>query len=466
MKGLPKSGVGGCYRYHKKGSAWNKDNYIGEAKDILARYYQHLNNPNPNKGSIDWAIKEYGIDAFEFEWFLFLDSTKVQRLTLEYELIKIFDSYNNGYNKNRSSAKAYKSEIKAYIGHEISWEVFDLIRTFISDNYFRGSKVLINSNIDNSIIISLEKMLKCKVTVVEQEFIWNEKKWVVDSEKNKKDMENMLMGNEFDIIISNPPYGKVGCEITKNIIDNVNFKKFINLLPADDYIKRGKNMNLWQYVKDPKEMIPITAWQVGMNAAVTTHIAEIRKNQNLSIQADEFEIENFLDPSLNKFFYENKDRKHYAIDAVRYSGPQISNIEKPWYNKKDFIIGYRDMHNCKVKDCKVTRDWNVEKSIDFDELLALKKCGPNRIQIVNIHFNTELENENFVKFMYSQEGHEFYAKMWASMNIDQGIRSLGFIKVDWTKEWTVEEILKDYGYTDKEIKEVMDDVHNYRNRRK
>lgn len=28
-------------------------------------------------------------------------------------------------------------------------------------------------------------------------------------------------------------------------------------------------------------------------------------------------------------------------------------------------------------------------------------------------------------------------------------------KVDWTKSWTDEEILKDYGYTDQEISEIL-----------
>jgi hypothetical protein len=33
-----------------------------------------------------------------------------------------------------------------------------------------------------------------------------------------------------------------------------------------------------------------------------------------------------------------------------------------------------------------------------------------------------------------------------------------FPKVDWTRAWTVEEILADYGYTEEEIAEVMADL--------
>jgi hypothetical protein len=37
-----------------------------------------------------------------------------------------------------------------------------------------------------------------------------------------------------------------------------------------------------------------------------------------------------------------------------------------------------------------------------------------------------------------------------------------FPKVDWTRSWTVEEILKEYGYTQKEIEEVLNDLVNYK----
>ena len=38
-----------------------------------------------------------------------------------------------------------------------------------------------------------------------------------------------------DLVISNPPYGKIGAEITKKIIDTIDFKEYINLEPGNDY---------------------------------------------------------------------------------------------------------------------------------------------------------------------------------------------------------------------------------------
>ena len=43
------------------------------------------------------------------------------------------------------------------------------------------------------------------------------------------------MSIKFDIVIANPPYGSIGANITKNIIDNIDFNEYVNLLPANDY---------------------------------------------------------------------------------------------------------------------------------------------------------------------------------------------------------------------------------------
>ena len=276
-----------------------------------------------------------------------------------------------------------------------------------------------------------------------------------------EELEELMGEKDFGIVISNPPYGKIGAEITKNIIDNIDYKVFINLLPANDY-KRG-NINLYKYV-DVKSMTYINKGFA--DASVTTHLAKIN-NKPSNITEDEFEISNYTDRSLDKFFYEIRKRKYYAIDNVIYK-PSIEKF-KTIDLKKCFYYGKRVIPNKHMpykKDC-ISYKVNFNLLTDHDEFLvnsakseqALGNAGDFSI----IEFVTEIEKNNFTAFVYSKNGFRFMSKIFTAVNADSYVAPNKFTpKVDWLRPWTVEEILADYGYTDNEIKEVMDDLVNFK----
>ena len=55
------------------------------------------------------------------------------------------------------------------------------------------------------------------------------------------------------------------------------------------------------------------------------------------------------------------------------------------------------------------------------------------------------------------------SKIFVALNIDSAIPLNKFMpKVDWTRSWTVEEILADYGYTELEIENIMQDLNNFK----
>lgn len=457
LKNVQNGGMSGVYKITRKSDG---KVYIGQSICIRQRLEQHINNiyVDEDAAGIDAAIKKEGADKFIYETIVAApDLTAEQLWFLEAYYIEAFDSYNNGFNRTRGNHRGAYDALDLRNKHKVTLNITKMIEENFRLN-FRGKKVLLIGNFNRKFVDYIEYQ-DAVVTAIDayetEDFI----------KKFNEEMENME-SKDFDIIISNPPYGKVGCEITKRIIDEVDFREFVNLLPANDYIKRGKKYNLWQYVENVKQMVQVTGWKYFEDAAVTTHIAKIQKVPNLYLSADEFEIENFIDPQLTKFFYENNKREHYAIDKAPAIGYGVNNAGI-WDVKTTIIIGQKDMHNCKMPiGDYASYNWNVEESIDMDFIINNKVSKSGQIQMSDIHFKTSIEKKNFVKFMYSKDGHEFYAKMWASMNIDGGVKPIGLIKVDWTEEWTVEEILKDYGYTKKEIEEVMEDIHNYRNRRK
>jgi hypothetical protein len=264
----------------------------------------------------------------------------------------------------------------------------------------------------------------------------------------------------YDIIISNPPYGKIGNEITKCIVDNIDFNVFINLLPANDYRRFHKENALWQYV-DINSMRTV---QGGFaDAAVTTMMCRISKNRAYYISEEEFEIQNYTDPMLHKYFYENRKRSHYAIDT-QYTYVSIERAKK-LTPEKDFIIGVRDISHGHMpyNTTNMQYRWNVEKSVDAEYLIENQgkhrsnkydKNDFNGLTINAINFNTAKEKDNFTNFVYRYP--EFINKIFSAVIADGAIKEgKVFPKVDWTKSWTPEQILKEYGYTEDEIKETL-----------
>lgn len=267
----------------------------------------------------------------------------------------------------------------------------------------------------------------------------------------------------FDLIISNPPYGKVGNEITKNIICSIEWDTFINLMPANDWRRYNRDFKLYQFV-DLNTIRPIM--KGFKDAAVTTMLCKVMKERQCSRTQSEFEIENYIDESLKKYFYENVRREHYAIDTT-YFRPFFDEFETTSI-EKSFYIGHRDISHGHLPyslNSLCTR-YNMNKvtkeQVINDSAKSVQAKGMTG-DFYLICFDTENEKTNFSNFIYSKDGFRFISKVFTALNIDSSI-PLGkvFPKVDWEKPQTVESILLDYNYTPAEIAEILDDLKNYK----
>lgn len=85
-----------------------------------------------------------------------------------------------------------------------------------------------------------------------------------------------------DLVISNPPYGKIGAEITKKIIDTVDFKEYINLEPGNDYFFSN---NLYKYI-DTSSIPSICPKAFGSDAAITPALTKIQRIENNLTEVD------------------------------------------------------------------------------------------------------------------------------------------------------------------------------------
>jgi hypothetical protein len=444
--------------------------YIGQtSRSINERLTQHV--MTPAKGSaIDEAIQRRGKDEFTFETLAPMkDPTTEQLWFQEYYFIAKHRSYDDAYGYNQTKGnrgKEFENFEAAFMRDFIcvSDKLFkDIMKTYGID--FTGKRVLLINNFDESVKNFLEFQTgKENVDIIYESFDIEDKKELQDAlGEYIKDKVMEKKGMRYDVIIANPPYGKIGNEITKAVVDSIDYGVFVNLLPANDYRRWHKEDALYQYV-DINSMRPV---QGGFkDAAVTTMMCRVNKDRALYISEAEFEIENYMDKSLKRYFYENAKRNHYAID-----NPDCGKHPEQWITGKTFAVGSRDMANKHMpygRNC-TSYMYNVEKSIDWHYFVEhhnnprSTRKGVYEVSYYGITFNTENEFENFSKFIYSNEGFKFIAKVFSAVNVDSFIAlNKVFPKVDWTRPQTVESILKDYGYTPSEIEEVVADLANFK----
>lgn len=253
--------------------------------------------------------------------------------------------------------------------------------------------------------------------------------------------ELLKMCEKFDLVISNPPYGKSGAKITMNIIQNIKPKQFVNLMPQNDYTRvkgliQYVDLDTLQRVDNKFEDANVIPW-----------VAKINNVPDVNMTEDDFIIKTCRE-DLQKFYTNNLHKTHYAIDTIIYGDNPSKGTN---YNTDtDFYIPWRTYINGVQNTHRgIDYKWNIEKSVSLSDVHV---SGMNQYTCSFVRFNTEIEKVNFAKFWYDSKLMNILIK---GMNRDSGLLTFTFPKVDWSRPWTDEEILKEFGYTDEEIIEVL-----------
>ena len=257
---------------------------------------------------------------------------------------------------------------------------------------------------------------------------------------------------KFDLIIANPPYGSIGAQITNTIREKVDYQQYINLLPISYYTK--SDSQLFKYV----EVLDSLSRDLFEDARVTPYICRINKYAS-NVDRNTFEVLSYPDKTLHKYFMTNRKRTYVPFDESKSWIYFTDTVDC----KTSVLLDHRFIANGHLAYSKNTAEykWNVEKSIDVAWLEANISCPSvkGKLNKFVITFDTEIECTNFTNWGYSKDGFKFIAKIACGLGLDSTV-DLGYIlpKVDWTRAWTVEEILADYGYTVEEINEIMESL--------
>lgn len=240
------------------------------------------------------------------------------------------------------------------------------------------------------------------------------------------------MEKHIDIILSNPPY-KMGNEITRAIVDNVDFDVFINLMPCSYY--KAKNL-----FKDVKYIESADDDFVDATVGGTLTIAVMEKE---ALEYNSFEeLMNYRrDAQLQEYYKLNTSVKNGAVAQFvwcKESGKteeEILNNLSQLNIEKDFCITLRTavdgVHELGGKGA-FDIDWNVYKNKNFRDIHYSWDTSANlyRTSTVYLHLNSSIEKQNLCRFWYTGKSglmHKLIKGLQASTSI-----ALAIPRINWS----------------------------------
>lgn len=444
--------------------------YIGQSINVEARFVQHILDSLKNDSELvkfHKALKRYPFELGYWEFHIFENNegfTKEQLNKLEAQYINLYDAKNSGYNSTKGNHAQELCKIAAgsmnFVSQKKSHEIWKTYRLY---NHF-GSKILIvgQFKLAQSFIMNDNE-----VTIISDNFAYKEDGANIIRVNNKGELEMAIknLGDKyFDLILMNPPY-EIGNEITQAIIKNVNYETFIDLMP----IGKFKKDHLYKHIV-PTSIIHSSNTTEFSKVYTTPICAKISKTQLFNIEYEEFELKYFFDQRLRRFWDEQIKRKktYYShnvnvlvADANKFSSKTCYScgIYTPNIMQKN---GPKTIKNndgtFKTNDRYYI--WNFLKPEgSLDQYFEGNSCYTNQTVTV---FNTEQEADNFKNWVHSGELsgkgrlRGLFSILLRAMNKPTACPfPYAIPNVDWSRPWTDEEILKDYGYSDEEIEEIL-----------
>lgn len=331
-----------------------------------------------------------------------------------------------------------------------------------------------------------------------ERFVCYIKRYYFKGELNNIDIKRIeeCKGMKFNLIISNPPY-QVGNEITRNIIENIDFDEFINLMPLSKY----KKDKLYRYVSSKEKS---TVWfakdfqpESGDLIWTSPEICLLSKKPLITCKTfEDFEHKFIYRKELSKYWEEQSRREKTYVDHICICGQRkwseinsktsfITGIYTPCNLvnsilnvKKEFDSGYTldqyFQNDCWASTGKTVKNqgdprkqyvWNFlkpEKALNEVYVPVNTASNGKNIGEIITTFKTEKEKDNFVKWWYSAELNGNNPRSGLSSILLWGMNKstscpFSFIipRVDWNRSWTDTEILADYGYSPEEIKDIL-----------
>ena len=274
------------------------------------------------------------------------------------------------------------------------------------------------------------------------------------------------MKKKYDLIIANPPYS-CGADIAKQIAQTVDYDEFLNLLPLGKYKKAASYQNA---------IICARKLPFAGDALTYPSLAKITKESNNYESWETFILESALaDDSitcLHKYIREQLNRLKNRLlitNEIFFNRDEFikeNEFIANFFTTQDLVYSLNDSRYEKKEDsiyykanmlCESFAPFNYGKEYGSCRNNTSFMCFAVR------GFKTTEEKLNFSKWWYSSEltgdGNPKHGLISLLLNALGKERASSFAEilpiVDWSVEQTDESILRDYGYSEDEIKDVL-----------
>lgn len=360
--------------------------YIGQSKNIFARWYQHVNAVDGL--SFHEAYRNDPTD-FIFEILrLTEDAADLDRLEKLY--IRDYKANDPQYGFNATSGNGQIKEDKPikmlYVGGSINRYMHS---TYLKN--IENKKILIIGNFKFCDTLSLYN--RTTIITDDYDFMCEDAETIIKVSTDKElkgEINKMKSNNEkFDLIIANPPYN-IGNPIINNCIDLA--EESIVLMPFSKY----KANNLYKHILDMKLVDP----KAFADATITSNLCVcklLRKEINQTFE--ELELQTF-DPQYREFYELNQTRSEYITNINHLGG----NAPIQYATRQDlpielsFAITTRTIKDGVHKTPEAFDwKWNVNGERDYAKLHIAPQGG---VTSAFIYFNDERSLKHFTIFWY------------------------------------------------------------------
>ena len=371
-----------------------------------------------------------------------MDSKQILTLNKRQSIVQRIDAMKASFSANKIKDKLSRYH---YFGYPSQILIDKLISKIPSNTMDKNSVIAVVNDFGLEVISQLQMLGYTNLILLcteSDDKLYNIIKYMVEKEFNFNKIVRLeeSMENKFDLVIANPPY-EIGNAVITETMKHCN--EAVVLMPLSRYKKNG----LFKQIKD------ITIIPMGEanfeDAATDPHICNLNSSYDNNINYDELQLCSYNQKFI-KYYRENLARKHYAIDAC------VTNTSLP----DTFPTCENSFYITERTPCDgihlITGDsldvkWNIYRNISVEDI---PRSG-SMYKGTWIFFKSDIERQNFADYWYSNGKQGLLHNLLRGSNKQGGAVKNLLPKLDWTRPWTDEEILKDYGYTDEEIKEIL-----------